>query len=109
MPRGKYPRKKAAGLTSVQPLATEISVPLVVRKAKRVRHPVKPVVQLVAPEFLVQPNFYRNKRVAVDAISGIELKSYARSLGITQRDVDGLTEDRLRQNCKARIAESLAD
>lgn len=68
-----------------------------------------PVVQLVAPEFMAQPSFYRNKRVAVDAIEGDELKSYARSLGITQRDVDGLTPDRLRQNCKARIAESMSD
>ena len=75
------------------------------------RQPVKatPVVQLVAPEFVAQPAFYRNKRVAVDVIEGDELKAYARSLGITQRDVDGLTPDRLRQNCKARIAESMAD
>lgn len=67
------------------------------------------VVQLVAPDFVAQPTFYRNKRVAVDVIEGEELKAYARSLGITQRDVDGLTQDRLRQNCKARIAESMAD
>lgn len=66
-------------------------------------------MQLVAPEFLRAPNFYRNKRVAVDAIAGTELKAYARSLGITQRDVDGLTEGRLRQNCKARINQSMED
>lgn len=69
----------------------------------------QPVVQLVVPAFVAPPAFYRNKRVAVDAIEGDELKAYARSLGITQRDVDGLTQDRLRQNCKARIADSMAD
>lgn len=72
--------------------------------------PVPPTaVQLVAPEFVAPPSFYRNKRVAVDVIEGDALKAYARSLGITQRDVDGLTQDRLRQNCKARIAESMID
>lgn len=74
-----------------------------------VQEDLTPPAQLVAPEFLVQPSFYRNKRVAVDAIEGDELKAYARSIGITQRDVDFLSVDRLRQNCKVRILESMED
>ena len=43
------------------------------------------------------------KNYSVDDMSGDELKTYAAKVGIAQRDIDGLTEDRLRQNCKARI------
>lgn len=108
MPRGVYERKSAqsAGvLTSAKPKAKAkpaASKP----KQKAVKSAsVKPVVQLVSPAFLVEPNFFKSRRVAVDAIEGEELKAYARSIGITQRDVDGLSQDRLRQNCKARIAQ----
>lgn len=105
MPRGVYKResvpKAAPGAQSVVQMAK-------VTQASKPAEP-KPFAQLVAPEFLTQPNFFRGKRIAVDAIDGDQLKAYARSLGITQRDVDGLSEDRLRQNCKARIADSMAD
>lgn len=40
----------------------------------------------------------------VDALAGDELRAYARRIGIYQRDCEGLTEDRLRQNCKLFIA-----
>ena len=66
-------------------------------------------VQLVAPEFVVTPAFYKNKRVAVDSVGGDDLKAYARSIGISQRDVDHLTEARLRQNCKAKILDAMED
>lgn len=46
-------------------------------------------------------------RRSVDDMSGQLLKAYARKIGISQRDVDGLTEDRLRQNCKAMLFEQL--
>lgn len=68
-----------------------------------------PSVQLVSTEFLKEPSFYKNKRISVDSINGDDLKAYARSIGITQRNVDFLTEDRLRQNCKARILQSMED
>jgi hypothetical protein len=105
MPRGVYKRESA-------PKAAPGAQPVVqMTQVKQVAMPagLKPFAQLVAPEFLTQPNFFRNKRIAVDAIDGAQLKAYARSLGITQRDVDGLSEDRLRQNCKARITDSMAD
>lgn len=41
----------------------------------------------------------------IDLMEHPELKLYARQIGIKQQDVDGLTVDRLRQNCKARLYE----
>lgn len=49
------------------------------------------------------------KSNSVDDMSGEELKAYAAKVGISQRDIDGLTEDRLRQNCKARIFTAMED
>lgn len=46
---------------------------------------------------------------SVDAMSHEQLKEYAGEIGIQQRDIDGLTEDRLRQNCKVRVFTSLED
>jgi hypothetical protein len=40
----------------------------------------------------------------VDALAGEELRAYAKRIGIQRRDCEGLTEDRLRQNCKLFIA-----
>lgn len=42
--------------------------------------------------------------VHIDSLSGDELKAYARRAGVLPRDVDNLTEDRLRQNTKLVIA-----
>lgn len=42
--------------------------------------------------------------VHVDDLSGDALKRYARRAGVSQRDVESLTEDRLRQNTKLTIA-----
>lgn len=41
----------------------------------------------------------------VREMAGDPLKDYARTLGITARDIDFLTEERLRQNCLLRLAE----
>lgn len=40
----------------------------------------------------------------VDSLSGDELRAYARRAGVLPRDVDHLSEDRLRQNTKLTIA-----
>jgi hypothetical protein len=40
----------------------------------------------------------------VDALAGDDLRAYALRIGVSQRDCEGLTEDRLRQNCKLFIA-----
>lgn len=46
---------------------------------------------------------HQDFRMSIDDMEPARLHAYARHLGILQRDVDGLTEDRLRQNCKARV------
>lgn len=125
MPRGVYARKSAqpaepeakpAVKAKAQPQAKKTAKPPTPAVKAKAPAPVAPAtqaeppkLQLVSPQQPVAPSFYRNKRVNVDSISGDVLKTYARSLGIQQRDVDGLTEDRLRQNCKARIIDSMED
>lgn len=42
--------------------------------------------------------------VNVDTLAGDVLKAYARRAGVSPRDIDCLTEDRLRQNVKLAIA-----
>lgn len=42
--------------------------------------------------------------VDVQSLSGEHLKRYAKRAGISQRDIDNLTPDRLRQNIKIAIA-----
>lgn len=44
------------------------------------------------------------RSVDIDGLSGEALRTYARRIGVSRRDCDGLTEDRLRQNCKAFLA-----
>lgn len=107
MPRGVYERKSAqnaAPKAQAQPVAKALPA-----KVPSAPLPDNSPVQWVAPAFVVAPAFYRNQRVSVDDISGDALKAYARSLGITLRDVNHLTENRLRQNCKARIIEAMED
>lgn len=42
--------------------------------------------------------------VNVDGLCGVELKAYAARAGVRRADIDGLSEDRLRQNIKLTIA-----
>ena len=37
-----------------------------------------------------------------------DLKAYAKQIGVRQRDIDELTEDRLRQNCMLTVASLVA-
>ncbi len=46
---------------------------------------------------------------SISDMSGDVLKAHARKLGIQERDVVGLSEDRLRQNCMVMVNESLGD
>jgi hypothetical protein len=120
MPRGVYARKSAqerksaptaAQKTTAQPaekVKTQKAPAVKAPKKARTKPSVKPA-QLVAPAFLVPPAFSRAKSVDIESIGGDELKAYARSIGITQRDVDGLTEARLRHNCKARLAHNMEE
>ncbi len=49
-----------------------------------------------------RPNAFRTG-VNIDALAGDALRTYARQIGLTQRDAMELSEDRLRMNCKARL------
>jgi hypothetical protein len=49
-----------------------------------------------------RPNAFRTG-VNIDALVGDELRRYARQIGLTERDASGLSEERLRMNCKARL------
>lgn len=44
------------------------------------------------------------RSVDIASLAGDALRSYARRIGVSRRDCEGLTEDRLRQNCKAFLA-----
>lgn len=41
----------------------------------------------------------------IDQMPEAELRRYARQIGISQRDAEGLTVERLRQNCTAQLYE----
>jgi isopenicillin N synthase-like dioxygenase len=109
MPRGVYARKsaqqKTAGKGTVTAKAKAKAAP---KASKLAAVATTPAAQLAdaAPE----PQFsVEDFRRPIDEMSGALLKAFARKVGIKQRDVDGLTEDRLRQNCKVMQLAALED
>lgn len=77
------------------------------RRGGRVVEP--PAVPAAAPSLPVPAQPEPDDRTPwqsrnVDALAGDELRAYARRIGVQLRDCEGLTEDRLRQNCKLFIA-----
>lgn len=44
---------------------------------------------------------------SVSDMTGETLKDYARKVGVAERDVQGLSESRLRQNCIVMVHESM--
>lgn len=53
-----------------------------------------------------RPNAFRTG-VNIDALVGDALRAYARHIGLTERDASGLSEERLRMNCKARLSDMI--
>lgn len=104
MPRGVYARKSAQQETAGKGKAG-VKVPAAPPKlAAVITTPAAELAQKQPePQFAVS-DFKR----PIDDMGGALLRAYARHIGIQQRDVDGLTEDRLRQNCKARVFETIA-
>jgi hypothetical protein len=122
------PRAKAAPAKKVAKKAAAKAPPKPAKKAKpKAAEPTarRASVAAASPEALPpvavppppapapQPEPVRASRVVaaqrlesrdIDSLSGEPLKAYARSIGIPERDVVYLTEDRLRQNCKAHVA-----
>lgn len=64
---------------------------------------IQPVAASVPPSYDLEDRKPLGS-VHVDDLSGDALKRYARRAGVSQRDVESLTEDRLRQNTKLTIA-----
>lgn len=103
MPRGVYARRSAQQETAVKARRGAAAKAPAPRAAAA---PPPAAAPAPAPAQPAKTQFSRDDfRRSIDDMSGAMLKAYARSIGILQRDVDALTEDRLRQNCKARIAE----
>lgn len=94
MPRGVYKRmggKAAAVEKAAAPSVVPAATPALAAPAA--------MPQFTATDF----------RKPIDDMSTPLLRAYARRIGIMQRDVDGLTEDRLRQNCKIRAIQNIED
>lgn len=53
-----------------------------------------------------RPNAFRTG-VNIDALAGDALRTYALQIGLTRRDAEGLSEERLRMNCKARLVDMI--
>lgn len=121
MPKGVYARKSAQRETAGKGAAKTKAKAKVSRAPARRADAAKPAAAattqlaavLTTPAASLaqpEPQFTREDfRRSVDDMSGPLLHAYARQIGIQQRDVDNLTEDRLRQNCKLRIAERFED
>lgn len=98
MPRGVFPRKPAKELSQALAL---VATPEASEQADTL-----PLVAVTASE---PTTFYRNKRINIDTVGFDELKLYASTIGILKRDIDSLTDARLRQNCKARVFQMMED
>ena len=78
------------------------------------RYPRRSANQAASPEAVSeltaadsrQPFSFAITRSVKD-MAGEDLKAYARKVGISERDVTGLSESRLRQNCMVMAHENL--
>ena len=123
MPRGVYQRKSAdAAVPAVKKASSKATSPaktpseplaqdaLVLTHTPEADVPLAPPISPVAvtPPAAV-PLDTSPIRGSVDDMAGDKLKRYAKQVGVMQRDIDGLSEDRLRQNCKAMIFAAMED
>jgi hypothetical protein len=117
MPRGVSQRKGAPAVKGQAPVPAVPQVTAALAPSSDAQAQL-PISYFSLPAVLrlcyVRPpapkkSFFRTARGSVDDMTGDTLKAYARSIGITQRNVDFLSEARLRQNCKARIYDAMED
>lgn len=124
MPRGVYARKSAqqkpAGKGGAKAKAKASSKrPSQVSAKPKAAAPAAPAqlgavlttpVVALADKPQAEPQFSADDfRKPIADMDGALLRAFARRIGIQQRDVDGLTEDRLRQNCIARQLQTIED
>lgn len=95
MPRGVYVRKSAQQ-KAARKVAAKAKAPAAPALAAASAPAASPEQLAAEPQFSAA-----DFRKPIDDMSGPLLRAFARRIGVMQRDVDGLTEDRLRQNCKA--------
>lgn len=107
MPKGVYARKSAQPKTAAKPAKAKAKA-APAAKAKLANVVTTPAAEL-ADKPVEQQFSAQDFRCSIDDMTGAKLKAYARRIGIMPRDVEGLSEDRLRQNCKARVLESMED
>lgn len=105
MPRGVKGSGKAKPTRKPKTQARAKAAP----KAPQASKPVQSKVTTAsAPQVASSPFAPANEpplaSVDVDKLAGDALRRYARRAGVPQRDVDNLTEDRLKQNVKLTIA-----
>lgn len=99
MPRGVYERKATVAKAAVA------SVPKGAQPAEAQAPAVPAAVAAQEPQTFTREDF----RKPIATMSGALLKAFARHVGVKQRDVDNLSEDRLRQNCTAMQLAALED
>lgn len=68
---------------------------------------VQPAAEQPRPAAPASVADHRKPPASVDiaSLAGEHLREYARRIGVSRRDCDSLTEDRLRQNCRAFLAQ----
>lgn len=64
---------------------------------------------IVEPLIADLPIADKNARGSVDDMQGMALQAYARKVGIIERDIQNLSEGRLRQNIRAAIYAAMED
>lgn len=101
-PKAKTPRKASKPAEQRALVLTQDQSPPVLPPVATSNSGVPPGADLQStPVTSVEPVEREEPiRGSVDDMNGDRLRRYARQIGVHQRDVDGLTEDRLRQNCK---------
>jgi predicted component of type VI protein secretion system len=122
MPRGVYARKSAQQKTASKGKAAAKAKAKAAPKARSkaaAPAPAKAAPQLAqvlvtpAAELGAQPPARQfsadDFRKPIADMDSALLRAFARRIGIQQRDVDGLSEDRLRQNCIARQLQTIED
>lgn len=99
MPRGVYKRAQTVAK------AAAAGAP----KGQALPETVAPVI--AAPVVADAPREFTREdfRKPIADMRGALLKAFARHVGVSQRDVDRLTEDRLRQNCTVMQMAALED
>lgn len=136
MPRGKYPRRPRAldavaqtphlepaavaqpAPAPVEPRADRAASDLVHRgpPAEIVPIGVATTPSVVVPLVAVSDPGRERKPVRwadhaksrnIDSLSHDDLRAYAREIGVSRRDCEGLTLDRLRQNAKATLQHNI--